>query len=79
MYLIFTPEELFPSVSDGHKYKVGDIVELTGLEDSPEYNGTKAEITNIREDGQYGKCYYIKGEVNAVLNWTYEYRLTPVV
>lgn len=60
---------------NGHCYKVGDKKILTGLVDFPEYNGEEVEITAIREDGLYGKAYYVKGRLNEVVNWVYEFKL----
>ena len=71
----FESAELYQGEDSGHKFKPGDVTTLTGLEDFPEYNGTPVKITSIREDGAHGKAYYVDGPVNAVLNWTYEYRL----
>ena len=61
--------------ASGHKYRPGEIRTLIGLEDFSEYNGEEVEITAIRKDGEYGKAYYVKGRINEVLNWVYEYRL----
>jgi len=61
--------------ADGHKYIPGETRLLIGLEDFSEYNGEKVEITAIRENGEYGKAYYVKGRINEVMNWVYEYRL----
>ena len=71
----FVPGELYPAESSGHKFKIGDELTLTGLVDFPEYNGQKVAIKAFRKDGDHGKAYYIDGEVNAMLNWVYEYRL----
>lgn len=71
----FESIEPFKTNPNNHKFKIGDICELTGLVDFPEYNGTNVEITSVRIDGEYGKTYYIKGAINKFLNWTYEYRL----
>ena len=68
-------EELFKTDKDGHKYNVGEIRTLVGLEDFPEFNGEQVEITSFRSDATYGKTYYIKGRINEYLNWVYEYRL----
>ena len=67
--------ELFPAKAEGHKFAPGDQCLLTGLEDFAEFNGTEVTITDIREDGTYGKAYYISGAINTYLNWVYEYRL----
>jgi len=72
----FTSIELFKSEANGHKFAVGQTATLTGLVDFPEFNGKQVEITAIREDGPRGKAYYIKGEIDAFVNWVYEYRLT---
>ena len=71
----YVSEELFKGDNNGHKFKAGNIATLTGLEDFPEFNGTKVEITSIREDGERGKAYYIKGDIDKFINWVYEYRL----
>lgn len=70
------PAELYKANSNGHKYQPGDMPVLTGLVSFPEYNGQQVKITSIREDGPEGKAYYIKGKINEVMNWVYEYRLT---
>ena len=75
----FSSDEAFIISPDGHLFKPGDKAMLTGLEDFAEYNGQIVEITNIREDGPYGKAYYIVGSINRFLNWTYEYRLRRMV
>ena len=64
--------------SDGHKFKPGQKVILTGLEDYSEFNGEIVTITSIRVDGTWGKAYYFKTSnpnLAEQLNWTYEYRL----
>lgn len=71
----FASAELYPSEARGHKFKVGEMATLHGLVDFPQYNGQRVKITAIREDGAHGRAYYIEGEINAMLNWTYEYRL----
>jgi len=71
----FVSEELFRSTPNGHKFTVGQECVLVGLEDFSEYNGDTVTITAIREDGSRGKAYYIRGRVNEMLNWVYEYRL----
>lgn len=68
-------EELYKAESNHHKYKPGETRTLTGLVDFPEYNGQQVIVTSIRKDGPRGKAYYIKGEINEVANWIYEYRL----
>jgi len=76
--MMFVSEELYKADADGHKFKPGDVVELHGLEDYPEFNGEKVTISAIREDGQHGKAYYFKTsniDLAYNLNWTYEYRL----
>lgn len=75
----FVSAELFPSAPNGHKFSVGQTCTLVGLESFPEYNGEEVKITAIRDDGPHGKAYYISGRINEVMNWTYEYRLTPAV
>lgn len=67
---------LNPIEPNEHRYKPGDTCTLTDLVDFPEFNGTTVEIISARSDGPHGKCYYIKGDINKYLNWTYEYRLT---
>jgi hypothetical protein len=67
--------ELFRAAPRDHKFTAGQKCILTGLEDFPEYNGDEVKVTAIREDGPYGKAYYISGRINEVMNWTYEYRL----
>lgn len=70
-----TPEELFPSDSNGHKFKKGDRCKLLGLVDFPDLNGQSVTISSPREDGPRGRCYYIKGECSNLINWVYEYGL----
>lgn len=74
----FESAELLPGVPNGHKYSPGQTCLLGGLEDYPEYNGERVEITAIREDGPRGRAYYIRGRINEIVNWVYEYRLAPV-
>ena len=74
----FVSKELFKGPPNNHKFKPGDLVELHGLEDYPEFNGEIVEISSIREDGTHGKAYYFETsntELAVQLNWTYEYRL----
>ena len=71
----FTSVELFKSEPAGHKFTPGDTAKLIGLVEFPEYNGDLVKITAIRQNGPHGKAYYIEGRINAMLNWTYEYRL----
>jgi hypothetical protein len=61
--------------SNGHFFKPGETRTLIGLESFPEFNGQTVEITNIREDGEHGRAYYVKGAINKYVNWVYEYRL----
>jgi hypothetical protein len=61
-----------------HKFQTGDRALLVGLESFPEYNGEEVTITNVREDGERGRAYYINGRINQHLNWVYEYRLRRV-
>jgi hypothetical protein len=61
---------------DGHKFKVGEQLFLTGLEDFPEFNGSTVTVTAYREPGARGRAYYIKGTINHYCNWVYEHRLT---
>lgn len=72
-------EELFRAPPNGHKFVAGQTCVLVGLESFPEYNGEEVEITAIREDGANGKAYYIRGRINEVMNWIYEYRLSALV
>lgn len=71
----FTSAELYKAQSKGHKFAPGEIRTLTGLEHFKEFNGQQVKITAIREDGPYGKAYYVEGKINEVVNWVYEYRL----
>lgn len=71
----FHSVELFTKEAEGHQFKAGDMAILHGLEDYPEFNGSTVEITAIREDGMYGMAYYIRGDINKLVNWIYEYRL----
>ena len=73
----FHSAELFTAPANGHRFEVGQVLTLVGLVDFREYNGTQVEVSAIREDGSHGRCYYVKGEINAVVNWIYEYRLQP--
>lgn len=75
----FANAELFPAAPNGHKFSAGQTCRLVGLESFPEYNGEEVTITAIREDGANGKAYYISGRICEVMNWVYEYRLSPVV
>jgi hypothetical protein len=72
---IFTTEDMYKAEPNGHKFKVGEIRTLHGLESYPEHNGEQVEITAIREDGHHGRCYYVKGAINEAITWVYEYRL----
>lgn len=74
----FTDAELYRAESHGHKFNPGEVVVLTGLEIYPEHNGEQVTITAIREDGPRGKAYYVKGAINEIINWVYEYRLKPL-
>ncbi len=71
----FVSKEFYRAESNGHKFKVGEMLTLTGLEDFPEFNGQQVEITAIRQDGARGKAYYVEGAINEFINWVYEYRL----
>lgn len=71
----FQSEELFRADPCGHKFSVGQVCVLTGLQSFPEYNGEEVTITAVREDGANGKAYYISGRINEVMNWIYEHRL----
>lgn len=74
----FVSEEMFKADANGHKFKVGQTCVLHGLQSFPEYNGETVTISAIREDAEKGRCYYIKGRIEEVVNWVYEYRLkTP--
>lgn len=74
----FVSNEPYATEPNGHLFSVGEEAELHGLTNFPEFNGTRVTITNIREDGPYGKAYYIKGGLAKYINWTYEYRLNKV-
>lgn len=71
----FTSEMLFLTQPNGHQFNVGDTVALVGLKQFPEFNGETVKIVGIREDGPYGKAYYVKGRINEAVNWVYENRL----
>jgi hypothetical protein len=71
----FRSEQLYVSKPNGHLFKIGDKLVLTGLTDYPEFNGDAVTIVNIREDGPHGRSYYVSGAINSMLNWVYEYRL----
>ena len=74
----FKSEEIYRSKANGHKFKIGDFLELYGLEDYPQFDGEMVVITAIREDGIHGKAYYFQSnneDLMDQLNWTYEYRL----
>ena len=71
----FTSAELFQAEPDGHKFQPGEERTLVGLVDFPEYNGQTVTISAIRKDGPNGKAYYVRGAINEVANWVYEYRL----
>lgn len=79
---IFAPDwigaEPYVIENPNSKFKKGQVCKLTGLVDFPEFDGQEVEITNIREDGENGPAYYIKGEINEYLNWVYEYRLEAI-
>lgn len=73
--------EIFKGVNKGHKFKEDDIVKLKGLEDYSQFNGKIVTITSIRENGYYGKAYYINSENSEIMdnmNWVYEDRLELV-
>lgn len=67
--------EPYHTEQNGHIFEIGDIAVIVGMEHYTEYNGTAVRITGYREDGEYGRCYYVKGDINDYLNWIYEYRL----
>ena len=71
-------DELFKADKDGHMFNVGDVCELVGLEDFPEFNGDTVTITSIRCNDEHGRTYYVKGTINKYLNWVYEYRLKSI-
>lgn len=74
----FISSEVFKGVANGHRFEVGDVLELYGLEDYPEFDGEIVEVTSIRIDGEHGKAYYFKTTNNNLatqLNWVYECRL----
>lgn len=68
----FDPTTPYVTQPNGHKFSVGETRTLTGLVSFPEYNGSHVKIIAIREDGERGKCYYIKGDIDRYLNWIYE-------
>lgn len=74
----FESAELFRASPRDHKFAVGQVCVLVGLQDFPEFNGEEVKITAIRDDGSRGKAYYIRGRINDFVNWVYEYRLSPV-
>ena len=74
----FVSEENRVGEPHGHLFKPGDTVQLVGLQSFPEYNGETVLITNIREDDDGKRAYYVKGRINAHLNWVYEHRLQPL-
>lgn len=79
--VIFTNDEVFKGEENNHKFIVGQILELFGLEDYPQFNGEKVTISSFREDGPHGKAYYLTSNnpnLDGQLNWTYEYRLRNV-
>lgn len=76
MTIRFVPGQPYISKPNGHKFAVGDVCTLCNLETYPEYNGETVTIVNIRDDGPYGKAYYVEGRINKVANWVYETRLT---
>jgi hypothetical protein len=71
----FVADEIFKVEQNGHKYNIGDVKTLIGLETCSRFNGEKVTITAFREDGEFCKAFYVKGSINEVLNWVYEYRL----
>lgn len=73
----FIPGMLYPGDPNGHKFKPGDTCTLVGLVDYPEFNGQTVKIEGIREDGAFGRAYYVEGAINSCVNWVYEYRLEP--
>ncbi len=72
----FISAEIFQTEKSGHKYNIGETRTLVGLESYPLYNGTTVVISSYRDDGEFGKAYYVQGAINEYLNWVYEYRLT---
>ena len=72
----FIPLQLYKcEATASHRFKVGDICCLVGLQIYPQFNGTPVKITNVRDDGELGRAYYVEGEINEQLNWVYEFRL----
>ena len=74
----FISDECFKGKNNDHKFAIGQRCRLVGLENYPEFNGEIVEITSFREDGLYGKAYYLKADNHLILeqlNWVYEYRL----
>ncbi len=71
----FKSAELYKAEADGHLFRVDEKCILHGLTSFPEYNGEEVTISAIREDGPFGKCYYVKGRIEEMCNWVYEYRL----
>lgn len=72
----FVSTELFVSkATSEHLFAPGEKAVLAGLVDFTELNGREVTITNIREDGPYGRAYYIDGDLENLLNFTYENRL----
>jgi len=70
-------EQPYEIDKDGHKYDVGDKLEVHGMEEFTEFNGKIVEVTAIREDWEWGKCYYVTG-LEPTLNWVYEKRLRAI-
>lgn len=66
---------LYETEPNGHKFSVGDEAILIDLETAPNYNGSKVKIIGIRKDAEFGKAYYVEGEINVLYDWVYEYRL----
>ncbi len=78
----FEVAEFYQIEANKHKYKPGDILELHGMEQYPQFNGETVQITTYRKDGMDGKAYYFKTknkELSDNLNWIYEHRFRPTI
>ena len=75
--MVMVVSEVFVTQKTNHIFKVGDVLELTGLVGFPEYNGETVTITNYRLDGPDGLAYYFTSNcgLEKHLNWIYEFRL----
>ena len=65
-----------------HQFGIGETLALDYLADRPDLNGELVTVTDFREDGEFGKSYFIQSltneEVNIEYEWIYEYRLRRV-